>query len=226
MSTWCAVPLTLLVTDSILWWQTNIVDVFLGIQLGISDQCFVSCVLRVELSVYCLIVNEKMSGDPCAPQPPAHPWNLHISIYIVPNILISPNLMIIITGTFSNTSIPLKLYEITLFPQVHQSFIPFMKAMSYHYADEVWASNEWDGLNFHRRDLKVSDIVPNTITNMNKNENEYAKIDTIPFSCCRFGWCKPFGAVLLNMPFRIHWAACTTLDAICHDLVKFPLKSW
>ena len=33
----------------------------------------VLCVLRVELSVYCLIINEKMSGDPCAPQPPANP---------------------------------------------------------------------------------------------------------------------------------------------------------
>ena len=37
-------------------------------------------------------------------------------IYIVPNTLFSPNLMIIITGTFRNTSNPLKIYEMTLFP--------------------------------------------------------------------------------------------------------------
>ena len=39
-----------------------------------------------------------------------------IQIDIVPNTLFSPNLIITITGTFRNTSIPLKLYEITLFP--------------------------------------------------------------------------------------------------------------
>ena len=37
-------------------------------------------------------------------------------IYIVPNTLFSPNLMIIITGTFRNISNTVKLYEITLFP--------------------------------------------------------------------------------------------------------------
>ena len=37
-------------------------------------------------------------------------------IYIVPNTLFSPTLMIIITGTFRNTSNPLKVNEITLFP--------------------------------------------------------------------------------------------------------------
>ena len=57
------------------------------------------------------IVNKK----PC--MPPTNPLNLYInlSIYIGPNTLFSPNLMIIITGTFKNTANPLKLYEITLF---------------------------------------------------------------------------------------------------------------
>ena len=40
-------------------------------------------------------------------------------------------------------------------------------------------SNACHELNFHRRDLKFSDIVSNTITIMNKKENKYAKIDKI-----------------------------------------------
>ena len=48
---------------------------------------------------------------------PTHPWNLYISINIVPNTLFPTNPMIIISVTFRNTSIPLKLYEITLFPK-------------------------------------------------------------------------------------------------------------
>ena len=43
--------------------------------------------------------------------------HLHLKlIYIVPNTLFSPNIMIIMTGTFRNTQIPFKLYEIFLFP--------------------------------------------------------------------------------------------------------------
>ena len=53
VSSWFAVQLTLLVTDSILLMTDvpDIVDVFVGTPLGTSDHCFVSCVLRVEQSV-------------------------------------------------------------------------------------------------------------------------------------------------------------------------------
>ena len=57
----------------------------------------------------------------------------------------------------------------THFPQVHSLIIPFTNALSHHYADDAWTSNACYGLNFHQRDLKFSDIVPNTITIMNKN---------------------------------------------------------
>ena len=47
--------------------------------------------------------------------------------------------MITITGTFRNNSIPLKLYEITVFPTgssaYYQIIIQFTKALSHHYAD-------------------------------------------------------------------------------------------
>ena len=53
LSSLCAVPLTLLVTDSILWWliSLTIVDVFVGTTLGISDHCYVSFLLSFEQSV-------------------------------------------------------------------------------------------------------------------------------------------------------------------------------
>ena len=52
VSSWFAVPLTLLVTDSILWWRMFLtVDVFVGTPLGTVDHCFVNCVLRFEQSV-------------------------------------------------------------------------------------------------------------------------------------------------------------------------------
>ena len=60
------------------------------------------------------IIDKKMKDEQC--NPPTNPQKLiYIDIYIVPNILFSPNLMTIITRTFRNTSNPLKLYEITLF---------------------------------------------------------------------------------------------------------------
>ena len=93
-------------------------------------------------------------------------------IYIVPNTLFSQNLMIIITGTFRNTSILLKLYEITLFPtglSAYQIIIQFTKEQGHHYADDPWTSSACHGLNFHRRDLKFSDKVRNTITIVNWN---------------------------------------------------------
>ena len=47
--------------------------------------------------------------------------------------------------------------------------IPVTKARSHYYADDAWTSNACHGHNFHRRDLKFSDIVPNTITIFNHN---------------------------------------------------------
>ena len=70
--------------------------------------------------------------------------NIYRYIYIVPNTLFSPNQMIITTGTFRNTSITLKLYEITLFPtgsSAYQIIIQFTKALSHRYADETRTSN-------------------------------------------------------------------------------------
>ena len=73
--------------------------------------------------------------------------------------------MIIITGTFRNTSNPLKVDEITLFPipQVYMLFFPFTKILSNHRTDDTRTLNACQGLNFHRRDLKFLDIVSNTI---------------------------------------------------------------
>ena len=68
----------------------------------------------------------------------------------VPNTLYSPNIKIIITGTFRNTSNTLKLYEITLFStgslayySVYESDVIIM-LMTY----------ELQMLNFHHRALK------------------------------------------------------------------------
>ena len=77
------------------------------------------------------------------------------------------------TGTIRNTSYPVKLYEKTLFPtgwlDYYHIIIQFMKVLSNHYADDTRTSNAYHRLNFHHRDLKFSDIVPNTIMFMNKN---------------------------------------------------------
>ena len=55
VSCWFTVPLTLLVTDSILWWRISLtwwrISLLVGTPLGTSDHCFVSCVFRVEQSV-------------------------------------------------------------------------------------------------------------------------------------------------------------------------------
>ena len=89
-------------------------------------------------------------------------------MYIVPNTF-SLNLMIVIIDTFRNSSNSLKLYEITLFPQVQQIIILFMKVMSCHYTDDSQTSNACNQLNFRCRDMKFSDMVQNTITIINKN---------------------------------------------------------
>ena len=46
---------------------------------------------------------------------------------------------------------------------------PFTKALSHHYADDKWTSNACHGNNFHRRELKFSDVVLDTITNFKNN---------------------------------------------------------
>ena len=77
------------------------------------------------------IINNKMEGEPCTP--PTNPPKLiyfNIYIYIVHNKLFSPNLRIIITDTFKNTSIPLKLYEITLFPTGSSAYYSIESAES------------------------------------------------------------------------------------------------
>ena len=54
VSSWFALPITLLHgnrLDLVMTDAPDIVDVFVGIPLGTSDHCFVSCVLLVELSV-------------------------------------------------------------------------------------------------------------------------------------------------------------------------------
>ena len=72
-------------------------------------------------------------------------------IYIGPNKIFSPNL-IIIMGIFRNTSNPFKLFVKSLFPigsSAYQIMIPFTKVLSRHYADDTWTSNACHGLNFH-----------------------------------------------------------------------------
>ena len=43
------------------------------------------------------------------------------------------------------------------------------------YDNDAWTSNMCYGLNFYCRDMKFSDIVPNTTTIINKNSNKYEK---------------------------------------------------
>ena len=98
---------------------------------------------------------------------------IYIDIYCPEHIIFTKSHNIIITGTFINTSSPLKLYEITIFPAGSSAYyhiiIQFTKVPSHHYADKASTSNVFHGLTFHCRDLKYSDIVPNTITTRNKN---------------------------------------------------------
>ena len=101
------------------------------------------------------VINKKSTVDHVRPPE----MYIYISIYFGHKTLFTQNLMIIITGTFRNTS---KLYEMTLFH--HLDVIPFTKALSHNYADDTKTLNACHGHKFHCRDLKFSDIVPNTIT--------------------------------------------------------------
>ena len=63
--------------------------------------------------------------------------------------------------------------------------ISFMKTLSHHYADDTWTSNACHVHNSHRRDLKFSDIVPDTITiftHNSKNDKNLITSGTVPFS--------------------------------------------
>ena len=56
--------------------------------------------------------------------------------------------------------------------------------MSHHYAENKWISNTCHRFNFHQRNLKFLDIVPNIITIMNKIKTNMQKIYKIshPYS--------------------------------------------
>ena len=56
---------------------------------------------------------------------------IEIYIHNGPNTLFSPYLMIVITGTFRNTSCPSKLYESTQFLTVDLLIIEFPKVPSH-----------------------------------------------------------------------------------------------
>ena len=108
---------------------------------------------------------QKMYGGICTP--PRTPRNSYISIYFGPKAFISPNLMIIIMGTFKT---PQTLWNNPISHRFISSLsdvIPFMKALSHNYADDTWTSNACHGHNFYCGDMKFSEIVPDTITILN-----------------------------------------------------------
>ena len=84
-------------------------------------------------------------------------------IYIVPKTVFSPNLMIIIKGTFRNTSIPLKLYEINLFPTGSSDYESAESSLCWWCMNFKWAPRA----QFSLYNLKFSDIILKTITIMN-----------------------------------------------------------
>ena len=94
--------------------------------------------------------------------------------------------MIIITGTFINTKTiwnnPISHRFISLLSDV----IPFYKSAESELCYNAWTSNACHIHNFHRRDLKFSDIVPDTITifkhNWKKNEKNLITAGTVPLN--------------------------------------------
>ena len=62
------------------------------------------------------------------------------------------------------------------------------KALSHYFAYDAWTSNAWHGHNFHPRDLKSSDVVPNTITifkhNFKKNYENLITAGTVSLNGC------------------------------------------
>ena len=144
-------------------------------------------------------------------RPPPHtPRNSYISIYFGHKPLFSQYLMIIITGTFRNTSNPLKLYEIILFSTGSSAYC-------YVYESDASSSCWWymnfkcvpraKFLNFHRRDLKFSAIVSNTITIMHWNYKKKCKIYKIShYSPLKYLFCVSssvsFSYFVLAVPMR------------------------
>ena len=101
---------------------------------------------------------------------PTHPRNLYIYILIniTPNTLFSPNVTIIITGTFRNTSNYMKYPYFAKDPQL------IIRCYSLYESAESLLSARCMNFkcvphNFYCRDLKFSDIVLNIITIINKN---------------------------------------------------------
>ena len=87
--------------------------------------------------------------------------------------------MIIITGTFRNTSNSPKTNEITLFPAGSSAYYSVYKSTE---SSLRWRRMNFKcvrRVNFHRRDLKFSDLVSNTVMIMNKNKTNMPKIDKI-----------------------------------------------
>ena len=71
--------------------------------------------------------------------------------------------------------------------------IPLYKSASHNYADNAWTSDACHGHNFHRRDLKFSDV-PITITIFKRNFKKYDEnlitASTVPLKveskkCCK-----------------------------------------
>ena len=60
--------------------------------------------------------------------------------------------------------------------------IPLTKVLTHHYVVDAWTSNACQGHNFHCRDLKYLDIVPDTITIYNYNK-KMIKIKLPPIRC-------------------------------------------
>ena len=103
------------------------------------------------------------------------PEIIYIDIYWpkAPKILFSPILMIIIAGTFRNTSNQLKLYEIILFLT---GSMAYYFVLFHLYADDIWTWKTCHRLNFYLRNVKFSDIVANSIKIINKNYKNKCKI--------------------------------------------------
>ena len=114
--------------------------------------------------------------------PQAHHWT-------VTNTFFSPNLIIIIMGTFWNTSNPQKTIWNNIISHRFISLLLFTKATHYHYADDAWTSNACHGHNFHHMDLKFSDSVPNTIMIMNKKFKHIChKLQKLTQFCTHIPW--------------------------------------
>ena len=92
---------------------------------------------------------------------PILPWSSYIFIYFRHKTLFSPNLMIIITGKCRNTK-TIWNNPISHVHQLIRCYTPLQRR-SVRIMRYTWTSNVCHIHNFHRRDLKFSDV-PDTIT--------------------------------------------------------------